>query len=259
VETHPLRKLRWLYNYLQVLDRETALQRRIHAAICVTEPDRKELLRFCADVPVHVINTGVDLDYFYPQARPERANRLIFVGAFQHEPNVDAMIHFCAKVLPRVRAVFDNVQLSIVGSNPPPQIVDLAHIPGVRVTGFVPDIRPAMMEASVYVVPLRLGVGIRGKVLEAWGMALPVVATSTAASGLRFQHDENLLLADTDEDFAASVIRLLQNAPERERIGGAGRNTAEQFYGWDSIASQLDGVYRIYLGRATASNGSSRN
>jgi sugar transferase (PEP-CTERM/EpsH1 system associated) len=248
LESTVFRKLRWFYSYLQVLDREVALQRRVDSAICMTDPDKQVLERFCTSVPVHVINTGVDLDYFNPPKRPSALPQLVFVGAFRHDPNVDAMIYFCSKVLPLIHKEVPETELFIVGSHPTPELLALQDIPGVRVTGFVPDVRPFMVDSSVYVVPLRLGVGIRGKILEAWGMAMSVVATSVACAGLRYQDGENLMVADTAGDFAARVVTLLKDPARRERMGRAGRNMVEQFYSWEAAASQLDHLYQAHMG-----------
>jgi glycosyltransferase involved in cell wall biosynthesis len=247
-EKGAFRKLRWFYNYLQVLDREIQLARRVDAAICMTEPDGLELRKFCASIPVHVINTGVDSDYFKLPDQPAMEPRLVFVGAFQHHPNVDAMRHFCAAVLPRIRARIPETEVIIAGSNPPPEIAALAQTPGITVTGFVPDIRPYMASSSVYIVPLRLGVGIRGKVLEAWSMGMAVVATPVACAGLRYRHDRNLIVADSDESFAEQVIALLNDAPKRRRLGTEGRRVVEEFYGWDVAARQLLDLYDRYCG-----------
>ncbi len=250
LESNPLLKLRWFYNYLQVLDREISLLRRIDAAICMTDPDMRVLRKFCTSVPAHVINTGVDLDYFRPPDRPATGAGMVFVGAYRHEPNVEAMVFFCREVLPLIRKKVPEAELYIVGSHPPPAIVSLADIPGIHVTGFVADIRPFMAAASVYVVPLRLGVGIRGKILEAWGMAMPVVATSVACAGLRYRDGENILVADAPSEFAGQLITLLQDPALRERMGREGRRVAEEFYSWEAAASQLDGLYRTYMGAA---------
>ena len=243
-------RVRWFYNYLQVLNREIELLRRVSAAICMTEPDAMELRRFCRDVPVHVISTGVDLDYFVPPDTAATSPRLVFVGAFQHLPNVDAMIHFCRSILPQVRAGVPGVELSIVGSSPPPEVVRLGELPGVHVTGTVPDIRPFMASSMVYVVPLRLGVGIRGKILEAWSMAMPVVATSVACSGLRFEDGKNLLVADDAGTFAGQVVSLLRDPVRRQELGQAGRRATEQFYGWDTAAAELMRLYEQYMRQA---------
>jgi GT2 family glycosyltransferase/glycosyltransferase involved in cell wall biosynthesis len=244
------KRLRWFYNYLQVLDREIKLLKRVDGAICMTVPDRQELLKFQSSVPIHVINTGVDLDYFQPTGTPPRDARLIFVGAFQHAPNVDAMLFFCRQIFPRIRAQVPGCELLIVGSNPPPVVVDLAETPGVEVTGFTPDIRPSMASSAVYVVPLRLGVGIRGKILEAWGMGMAVVATSVACAGLNYTSGKDLLLADEPGLFADHVVTLLRDPSLRERLGAAGRELVLGQYGWESAAGRLHSLYQQYIQKA---------
>jgi len=254
-ESNPISRFRWFYNYLQVLDREIRLTKNVSAAICMTDTDARELEKFCTAVPIHVVNTGVDLDYFKPPAVPAAGPRLVFVGAFQHLPNVEAMTYFCREVLPLVRKEIPDVELSIVGSNPPPLITSLAAEPGIQVTGFVPDIRPYMAASSVYVVPLRLGVGIRGKILEAWSMKMAVVSTSVGCAGLRCENDRNLLIADDSGHFAAQVLSLLRDPARRQRLGEEGRKTVEQYYGWEKAARELDALYRHYLNRRHAGSG----
>ena len=250
-ESGPLRKVRWFYNYLQVLAREVQLLREVDAVVCMTDPDAVELRKFFRAAPVHVINTGVDLEYFSPPPSPATAPEMVFVGAFQHHPNVDAMVHFCRDILPLIREQVPEARLTIVGSSPPPAIAGLADLSGVEVTGSVPDIRPCMARASVYVVPLRLGVGIRGKILEAWAMAMPVVATPVACAGLQFEHNGNLLLAESPHLFAAAAVSLLRDTARRHRLGREGRRTAEARYGWETAAARLSRLYDdLIVGRA---------
>lgn len=244
-ERNPLLKARWFYNYLQVLQRETSLLKRVDAAICVTDADKHELEKFSRSVPIHVVNSGVDLEYFRPPEQAADSSRIVFVGAFQHYPNVDSVLYFCRDILPRIRSQVPPVELLIVGSQPPVEVADLARIPGVTVTGSVPDIRPFMAESSVCAVPLRLGVGMRGKVLEAWAMAMPVVATSVAAAGLRVEDGRNILIADDAECFARRVVSLLEDPGLRLRLGMEGRATAERWYGWEAAAAELDRIYRM--------------
>jgi GT2 family glycosyltransferase/glycosyltransferase involved in cell wall biosynthesis len=248
-------KLRWFYNYLQVLDREVKLTSNVDAVVCMTDPDARELRKFIPSVQTHTINTGVDLEYFCPPSQPPEEARLIFVGAFQHLPNVEAMLHFCRSVFPIIRQEAPGTELLIVGSNPTPAISHLATLPGVNVTGFVPDIRPYMAKSSVYVVPLRLGVGIRGKILEAWGMCMAVVSTSVGCAGLRYEHDKNILVADTPENFARHVLSLINDQGRRRRLGDEGRKTVEQFYSWERSAHQLDALYqKLITAKSPASN-----
>jgi O-antigen biosynthesis protein len=248
VEAGPAKKMLWFYRYLQVLDREAKLARDLDGIICMTDEDARQLRKFCASTPIHVINTGVELEYFAPPTIPATRPRLVFVGAFQHEPNVDAMIYFCRQIFPLIREEIPETELVIVGSNPPPAVVSLGEARQIQVTGFVPDIRPYMASSSVYIVPLRLGVGIRGKILEAWGMAMPVVATSVACAGLKYEDGRNLLRADSEKLFAAHVVDLLKDPGLRARLGSEGRKTAVAHYSWESSAEKLDALYRRSLG-----------
>ena len=252
------RKLRWFYNYLQVLDREVGLLRRSDAAICMTDPDAEVLRRFARGIPIEVINTGVDLGYFVPPEVRCESPRVVFVGAFQHLPNVDAMLFFCREVLPRIRKQIPSVELRIVGSKPSAEVLKLGELPGVEVTGYVDDIRTQMASSSVYVVPLRLGVGIRGKILEAWAMAMPVVATALSCAGLRVVDGGNILMAESAQDFAERVVRLLRDPSLRAKLGDEGRRTAEEHYGWEAAAGKLDSLYRKYITAATGEGAQGR-
>jgi GT2 family glycosyltransferase len=251
LETNPAVKLRWFYNYLQVLDREIKLSQNVDAVICMTECDARKFTRFGPPVPVYVINTGVDLNYFKLPEQPAAGARMIFVGAFQHLPNVEAMQYFCRDILPLIRKEVPDIELLIVGSNPSSSIWSLGKIKGVHVTGFVPDIRPLMAQSSVYIVPLRLGVGIRGKILEAWSMGMAVVSTSIGCAGLLGEDNRNILIADTPEQFAGQVCSLIKDPMLRQRLGEEGRRTAEQHYGWERSTQQLDALYRRYLNSGT--------
>lgn len=241
-------RTRWFYNYLQVLDREIRLLRSVDAAICMTDVDAQQLRKYCKSVPIHVVNTGVDLEYFAPPKYRATEPRLVFVGAFQHQPNVDAMLYFCQSILPRIRQRIPETELWIIGSSPPPSVLDLGDGHAVHVTGFVEDIRPYIASSSVYVVPLRLGVGIRGKILEAWSMGMAVVATSVACAGLRCEPGTHLLLADDAELFASHVLSLLKDPLRRERLGQAARKVVVEHYAWESSARELDRLYRMYMG-----------
>jgi polysaccharide biosynthesis protein PslH len=180
---------------------------------------------------------------------PSNRPRMVFVGAFQHHPNVDAMLHFCRAILPRIRLRVPDAEFVIVGSGPSPSVAALGETPGIEVTGFVEDIRPYMAESSVYVVPLRLGVGIRGKILEAWAMRMAVVATPVACAGLHYEQGRNILVGGSDEDFAEHVVTLLNDPVARDRLGSEGRRLAEEQYGWEASASKLLSLYQEYIGR----------
>jgi glycosyltransferase involved in cell wall biosynthesis len=131
----------------------------------------------------------------------------------------------------------------LIGSNPPP---DLRKIESdqIVVTGWVDDLRPYLGRCSVFVAPIRLGVGVRGKILEAWAMGKAVVATPLACAGLHARHGETALLAETAEQFSESIVQVLRNDSLRRRLGENGRTAVEKHFSWDAIvAKHLDTMY----------------
>ena len=195
---------------------------------------------------------GVDTRAF-PPAPPavEEPGLILLVGFFGHAPNVDAARWFVGDVLPRVRVARPAAHVALVGREPPPAVRALADPRVVEVTGFVPDLRPWLARAQVVVVPVREGGGVRGKVLEAWAAARPVVATERGVAGLAARDGENVLVADDVVTFAAHVARLLGDAELRRRLGAAGRATAEARYDWDAIAAAHAELYdRLLAPRA---------
>ncbi len=244
LEPNPLKKLRKLYNMLQTLYRELELCRRVDQVICVTDTDRSYLERYLYGKTLPVVNTGVDTEFFTCNgAHQSEPGTLLYVGAFRHLPNVDAMLHFCHEIFPRILEERPQTRLYIVGSSPPRSIQDLGSHPQITVTGYVDDIRPFYCKAQVFVVPLRTGVGIRGKILEGWASGKAVVATSLACSGLRALHGENVLVADQPENFAQWTLALLRNPEYCQKLGASGRQTAVQYYDWSLLGEEMIRLY----------------
>ncbi len=243
VERRTAVKLKKFYDTLQTLYRELELCRRVDHVICVTDLDRDYLRGFLPGKQLEVVNTGVDTAYFSCGGSEIEPNSLVFVGAFRHDPNLDAMAYFCEEILPRVLKSQPDAHLYIVGSSPPSSIQDLADHPQITVTGFVPDIRDYYRKAQVVVVPLRIGVGIRGKILEAWSVGKAVVATSLACQGIRAVHGKNVLVADQAADFSDWTTALLRQPDFAAELGRAGRKTVEELYDWEAIGEQMSHLY----------------
>jgi glycosyltransferase involved in cell wall biosynthesis len=174
----------------------------------------------------------------YPPADPAMAmpNSMVFVGGFQHEPNVDAMLYFCGEVMPLIKKQIPNARLSIVGSNPPAAIQALAS-ESIDVTGYVPDTTPYLEKSSVSIAPLRYGAGMKGKIGEAMSHGLPVVTTSVGAEGFGMTPGEHILVGDSAAEFAEHVIRLMQDQTLHERIRLAGWEFIRSRYSVDAVAS----------------------
>lgn len=236
-------RFRLRYNALQTLYREVEMCRRMDRVVCVTEEDMAYLEGYLPAEKMCVVNTGVDPSYFTFNLGGSRPDSMLFVGAFRHSPNVDAMLYFAEEVLPLVLAEHPQAQLFVVGSSPGPEIRRLGEHPNITVTGFVEDIREYYRMAQVIVVPLRTGVGIRGKILEGWSAGRATVATSLACQGIRVRHGENIMIADEAADFAMWTVALLRNPDYCRRLGLKGRETVEEYYDWDVLGDQMTRLY----------------
>ncbi len=228
-------KLRAYSSWMKMLHFEIRACQRFDRIVTMTTEDAAALLAYDPKLPVVVNNTGVDVLELRPSPEPEE-NRLCFVGYYRHRPNLDAMVHFVNKVLPKIREKVPDVTMSIIGASPPPELEELAKVPGVEVTGRVPSIAPEVQRAKVYVVPLREGAGIRGKILESWALGRAVVSTSVGCAGIAAQHGEHLMIADEDQAFADAVVQLLQDDALRARIRKNALSLVTREYSWEAKA-----------------------
>jgi sugar transferase (PEP-CTERM/EpsH1 system associated) len=223
-----------------------AWERRIahafsHSLLC-TQAEVAEFRALIQAAPVSWFGNGVDLDYFAPGTNPPDPDLLVFTGVMAYAANVDAMVWFCAEVLPRIRARHPAIRLAIVGSRPSAAVRRLAALQGVTVTGRVPDVRPWVGRAAVFVAPMRLARGIQNKVLEAMASGVPVVASPAAWRGTGLPAGEGILPAATADAFADAVLDLLADPAKRAAIGARGRAAMERDFTWDAQFARLDAV-----------------
>jgi glycosyltransferase involved in cell wall biosynthesis len=159
-----------------------------------------------------------------------------------YRPNVDAMTYFAERIFPLVQRRVPTAELLIVGQTPGPEIRRLARRPGIRVTGWVPDVDPPLQSAAVFVAPLRVARGIQNKVLQAMAAGVPVVATPAALGGINAAPDRDVLVGATPEGFAAQTVRLLMDRELRQRLGRAGRAFVAEHHQWDVHLARLENV-----------------
>jgi len=213
--------------------------------LAVSENDRSYFATYAAAGKITVIPTGVDTDYFRPTTEAAQGDIMVFTGSMDWLPNEDAIEYFAENILPRIRTEVPTAKLRVVGRRLSQRLRTLASkTPGLEMIGEVPDIRPHVHNASIFVVPLRIGGGTRIKIFEAMAMGRVVVSTDVGAEGLPVRHNENIILADRPEDFARQVVELMRNPLLRTQIGRAARGLVEENYSWGSVARVFDTVFR---------------
>ncbi len=217
---------------------QRAFFRRLSAVCYVSEVDAAVSKRISPSLVHEVIPNGVDPTVFRRMNGYGELNSLIFEGNMNFPPNVDGACYFATNIFPRIRAAISDTRFYIVGKNPDPKILALAS-DEIIVTGFVEDVRPWLNKARVFVCPLRTGAGIKNKVLQAWAMEIPVVATSKSTGGLKIVDGENIIIRDGAESFAQAVVDLLQDPLRARTIGQEGRRTVEQHHTWDQAARRF--------------------
>ena len=226
---------------------ERVLSPKFDAVTCTSDIDAAVFQRHCAADTIEIIPNGVDVTHYQPDFTSEAPAHLIYIGSMDWYPNEDAVAFFADEVLPGIQDKVPDVQFSIVGGNPSARVQKLAEREGVVVTGRVPEIKPYFAEATVFIVPLRIGSGTRLKILEALAMGKAIVSTSVGAEGLDLKDGEEIFIADEPTTFADAVTRLLTDASLRRTVGENGRARVEQDYDWRSIGEKLHNLYESLI------------
>lgn len=220
---------------------ESWMYRPYARTIVLTEEDKQELLAIHAELAIEVIPNGIDLDYFSPKKIERDSATLLFVGNYEYEPNLDAAKILAKQIFPTVQAQIADVRLQLVGNNPPAELLALQS-ENIEITGRVPDIRPYLERATVFVCPLRIGAGIKNKVLEALAMNIPTIATSISVEGIEAQDGKEILVSNL-ETMAQKLIHLFQNPELQQKLSQNGRPLIEKKYSWRSVADRYETLY----------------
>ncbi len=241
--------LSWLYarEGRRLLDWERRVAAEFDAGLFVSAREAEDFRRLAPESAAKIghFNNGVDAEYFaperaYPDPYPADARVLVFTGAMDYWPNVEAVAWFAREVLPQVRQRHPQVVFYIVGSRPAPEVQALAALPGVSVTGRVEDVRPYLHHAAAVVAPLRIARGIQNKVLEGMAMAKTVIVTPQALEGLVVRVGEEVLCADTPDALLARVGEVLAGRD----LGPAARARVASDYTWGASLARLDASLR---------------
>jgi len=213
------------------------------ACYVVSEQDARALLTLASNLHVRCIPNGVDTTYYRSLGTEPDYPSLVFSGVMNYPPNREAVLSFYNNILPQITRAMPDVRLYVVGRDPPQTVQALAADRRVIVTGTVPDLRPYIDRATIYVSPVQIGTGMRFKILEALAMGKAVVATSLSCQGLEVVHGRDLIIADDAADFAQWVIYLLQDGETRRRLEQQGRQLVLKRYCWRLTALQVEALY----------------
>jgi glycosyltransferase involved in cell wall biosynthesis len=195
---------------------------------------------------ISIIPIAVDCTALHPVRRSSNSPSILTVGTLFYPPNADGVRWFMQQVFPLVRERIPDAHLTVVGPRPPRDLVQagLSNRPAITVTGYVPDLGPYFESAALMVVPVRVGSGMRVRILEALARGMPVVTTTTGLEGIDAVNGEHLLVADEPLEFAQAVVQLLGDKPRGQQLGENGRRLIEEKYDWQVVLPKLESVYQ---------------
>lgn len=246
----------WIYRRegKRLLAYERLVAQQAARSFFVTEAEAELFRKQAPECALRVepICNGVDSSFFISSSgmsNPYGPDEipLVFTGAMDYFPNVDAVKWFAEAILPQVTSKWPKVRFYIVGRSPLPEVQRLAG-QRVTVTGTVPDVRPFLQHAAVVVAPLRIARGVQNKILEAMSMARPVIASKACAGGIDATAAEHLLVADGADEFVRAIDQLLTAPGLARSLGEAARQRVIDQYSWEA---NMGGIDR-YLGPASA-------
>ena len=233
---------------------EGMIIRDFDATFAVTELDRQALKNavpangLAKSESITVVPIAVDTDQIRPVARQADSLNLLTMGTLYYPPNADGIRWFVREVFPLIRSKVPGVKLTIIGKNPPADFLKLAEDASnrIQVTGFVPELDPYFAESALAVIPVRAGGGMRVRILEAFARAMPVVTTTVGLEGIEAVPGQDVLVADTPDDFANAVCRILGDPALQAQLSTNGRQLAESKYDWQAALRAVDNVYRQF-------------
>jgi glycosyltransferase involved in cell wall biosynthesis len=251
VEKNLFIKLYLYHQYLKLYRFEKQMCPKFERCIVVSEEDQKILEKMCNKKNFEILPNGVDIEYFNPQNNIRMIeNSLVWVGGMWHPYNIDAVNYFLDDIFPIIKTEIPEVKVSFIGGHPTSKLMKYSeNHPNIKVVGYVEDVRQYMQEASVFIAPIRSGSGTKIKVLNALAMECAVVTTTVGAEGINVKPDIDIMIANTDREFAQKTVFLLRHPQEAKIMGRNGRKVIEKYYSWEVIGEKMSRVYEEVIQR----------
>jgi glycosyltransferase involved in cell wall biosynthesis len=229
--------------YLPLLRRyERGYVKKFTDLVLTTQEDRQFFEPIAGSTPLHVVPNGVDLAVFPYRSKDPGGRTVVFVGAMDYIANVDTARYLAVEILPRLRQRYNDATLLLVGGKPTAEVKALAQHPGVTVTGRVPAVVAYLHRATVCVIPMRIGFGIKNKTLEAMAAGVPVVASDRGLEGLAVDHPQRALRANSTDACVNAISRLFEDSELRAALSQRGRALIESSFCWDHSGQQYEKI-----------------
>jgi glycosyltransferase involved in cell wall biosynthesis len=241
------RKFFYFLKHIRHLFAEIYLLSKCNYLIAITDKIYYFYKKIFRKKRVYLIPSAVDLEYYKPMNAEIEKGKIVFIGVMNYYPNVDAVLFFVREVLPKLRTKVD-VKFFIVGKNPSPELFSLHNGSDIIVTGTVDDVRKYISDSELIVVPLRMGTGLRNKVIQAMACGKCVIATKESCEGLNVKDGENILIADTPEEFVEKILIVFDNKNVRLKIEKNARKYVEDNFSYDIIKKKWIEFYEEILG-----------
>ncbi|MEA5537156.1 glycosyltransferase family 4 protein [Crocosphaera sp. XPORK-15E] len=232
--------------YLPLLRRyEQRTLSKFSQVVVTTDEDEKQMRDFAPNAKIALIANGVDLKTFPYRSHDPGGHQLIFVGGLDYFVNIDGAVFFSQEVLPLLQTKYPNTTLTLVGSKPSPEVQALAKLPGITVTGRVPSVVDYLHRATVAVIPLRTGFGMKFKTLEAMAAGVPVVASDRGLEGMEVAGKNvplRALRANTIEEYINRISDLFEDGNLRDTLSKNGREYIENNYTWEALGNEYEKI-----------------
>jgi glycosyltransferase involved in cell wall biosynthesis len=220
---------------------EQRFSQKFSTIVVTTDDDAQQFKTFAPNTPIATIPNGVDFDDFPYRSTDPNNHDLIFIGAMDNLANIDAARFLAQEIFPQVRSRYPDSRLMLVGSRPVPEVLELNQLPNVVVTGAVPSMADYLHRASVCVIPMRTGFGIKNKTLEAMAAGTPVVSSDRGLEGLTLDPDRPCALrANNPAEYSAAITQLLDNMALRESISHYARAYIERDFTWEQAGRRYE-------------------
>lgn len=241
--TSIIKKIYYYMIFYRLKRYELKIIRNFDFILVCSDHDQSLLEKYQPHKKIAVVPNVVDPDYFYPNERMARSNKILFVGTMWYEPNADAIKFFIHQVFPLIKREINDVELLIIGDGATKEVLKYSRDPAIKIVNYVDDIRPYFEESKVLIAPIRMGSGTRLKILTAMAMNLPVVSTTIGCEGLDVENGVNVIIADETLEMKESLIKILKDKDLRQRLGQKGRELVEKRYSINSLRGLLNRIF----------------